>query len=154
MQYVKLLYCTILYCTVLCADTACKYCTVRNRNSRGRAGACGYDSRGYFLRRTRSVSRGVVFVVPCAARHRASHSPRREFIRLGGGHPQGIGALSAPQPYQCPVVERHRMLGGGSATSASGDIKGCKSPLHRPNRSPSTSAAQSGVGRNTGEGIP
>ena len=46
------------------------------------------------------------------------------------------------------------MLGGGSATSASGDMKGYKSPFHRPNRPPTIPADQSSVGRNKGNRIP
>ena len=37
----------------------------KQKNSSGRVGACGYVSSGYFLQHTRSVRRGVEFVVPC-----------------------------------------------------------------------------------------
>ena len=58
-----ILYCTVvLYCTL---GLHCKYWTVQTENSRGGVGACGYVGSGYFLRRTRSVRRGVDFVVPC-----------------------------------------------------------------------------------------
>ena len=64
MQYTKLF--TVLYCsTVLYSGTALHVVHCTDRNSRGEVGACGYVGSGYFLQRTRSVRRGVEFVVPC-----------------------------------------------------------------------------------------
>ena len=42
-------------------------------------GACGYVGSGYFLQRTRSVRRGVEFVVPCLPDTEPATPPRGNY---------------------------------------------------------------------------
>ena len=75
MQYTKLF--TVLYfSTVLYSGTGLHVVHYTDRNSGGGVGACGYVGSGYFLQRTRSVRRGVEFVVPCLPDTEPATPPR------------------------------------------------------------------------------